>query len=129
MSKEALERVMEELPNLTTSGFWQPWRYRQLTREERKAKFRELREDLLSPYYLDGFERACSWLSRQKRTKHINRRAGCTYRLKHVAEREAGYSANGSFMAAAVACGFKWKCPQDGESIWINISRDCYKSR
>ena len=129
MSKEAVERVMAEVPELTASGFWYPFNYRRLTREERNAKYRERREAMLSPSCIDEFERACGWLSRQKRTKNVNQRSGTSYGLKHVAEKEAGYAENGMFIAAAITCGFKWKRAWDTPNAWLNISRLCRRDR
>lgn len=87
--------------------------------------------------------RADEWLRLCRRTKHVNRKAGTSYGLKHAVERwHRGltpsincYVQNGCFLMAAHRLGFKmlgyagryfegrgrmaWDC----HNAWINISR------
>ena len=70
-SKEASEQVMAREPFLTYSGFFVPFQW---PPEEREAKFREMRDGMLSPYHVDQFERSCDWLKRHPRTKNVGRR-------------------------------------------------------
>ena len=123
-SKEAIERVMAQEPTLTYSGFFVPFKW---PREERQATFREMRERTLDPDYTDHFERACSWLNRQLRTKSLNKRAG-SYSVKHEAEKEVGYISNGMFIAGAIACGFAVQQQADSPNAYLNISSRCYGS-
>ena len=124
-SKEAIEQVMAQEPQLTEFGFFQP---RDWPPEERAAKLREMRDEMLSPRSLDEFERSCDWLRRQPRTKNVNRRVGTSYGIKHEAANEVGYIRNGIFIAAAIACGFKTeRMGYNGPNAYFNISVRCYR--
>lgn len=116
-SKEAIERLMAQAPSLTYGGYFDRFRW---PREERAAKLAERRNAMLTPRAVDEFDRACEWLQQHVRTKNVNRRAGSSYRLKHLAERKDGYISNGMLIAAAMHCGFKLQ--RIYENAYINIS-------
>ena len=77
---------------------------------------------MFEPRAIEEFNRACNWLNRQSQTKNINPRAGTSYGLKHAAEHEVGYIANGMFVAAAITCGFRIKRNADSPNAYLNIS-------
>jgi hypothetical protein len=117
----AITRAVAEFPELTAFGFG-VFDERKLTPAERAEKFRLEREQMFSAHSIEEFNRVCDWLGRQARTKRINPRAGSSYGLKHAAEHEVGYSTNGMFIAAAVACGFCIQRIGDSPNAYLNIS-------
>ena len=128
-SEEIMERVLAAEPDLSLYGFRDDFAGGPYSNRERKfpaEKFRQDRDQMLSPHAIEQFDCACEWLNRQPRTKRTNRRPGTSYSLKHVAEKEVevGYLPNGIFIAAALACGFKIRRQEDGPNAWINISTD-----
>ena len=52
---------------------------------------------------------------------------GTSYRLKHVAERDIGYTTNGVFIAAAIAEGFAVRQYPDTPNAEINISAKAWR--
>jgi hypothetical protein len=110
---DAMESILAANPVLNDYGFG-PFDV---------ARFAKDRAEMLSPYSLDDFERARCWLRTKPRTADVNKSAGFSYGLKHVAEVDIGYVTNGVFIAAAMAEGFKVKrCYPDSPNAWINIS-------
>jgi hypothetical protein len=103
-ARAAMLRVMQQHPSLTVQGFDPFWPAK--PPENRLAKFEADRAELLTPDGLEAFGRAIEWLSRFDKSKTLNRR-GTSYGLKHVAQREIGYTTNGCFIAAAVAAGLE----------------------
>jgi hypothetical protein len=119
---DAMESVLAANPVLNDHGFGL-FDVERLTYSERVARLAKDRAEMLSPYSLDDFERARCWLRTKPRTVDINKSAGSSYGLKHVAEVDIGYTTNGVFIAAAMAEGFKVKrCYHDSPNAWINIS-------
>ena len=117
-----MDRVLEREPQLGDFGFG-VWDSRRKTRAERTAELRRDRESMLEPRSLAEFTAAREWLRRFKKIKNLNR-GGTSYGLKHVAEDEIGYSANGCFIAAAIAEGFAVRrTDYDSPNAWFNISR------
>lgn len=117
----AIKRALTRFPELTDFGFG-VFDERRLPPTERAEQFRANRALMFETRSLDGFQRACDWLTRQRRTKQINPGAGSSYGLKHAAEYEVGYVTNGMFIAAAVACGFRVKRIADSPNAHLNIS-------
>ena len=104
----AMKSILAKFPDLTEIGF---------------GGSSADRDAMLLPQSLDDFRRARAWLRAKPRTTHVNSSAGTCYGLKHLAEPEIGYSTNGTFIAAALAEGFKIKrCGHDSLNAWINIS-------
>lgn len=80
-----------------------------------ESKLRELRAELAN----DGqtVARVMRWLQRIEKRRTINNRH-TSYGLKHLAEPWVGYVRNGSFIAAAMLCGFEWAHRrQDGPNV------------
>lgn len=119
---ETIENAIAKFPDLTDFGFG-VYADRKLSPAERQRTYAADRAMLFHPRSLDGFAKACAWLAAQPRTVNVNRAAGSSYGLKHVAEHEIGYVTNGIFIAAAIASGFK-VCPIPGSpNAWFNISK------
>lgn len=121
MSIDAIKRAIEKCPELTAFGFG-VFNEKYLPTAQRDAEFRKEREEMFAPRSLEQFERACDWLSGQRRTKQVNPRAGTSYGLKHKMEDAAGYVTNGMFIAAAIACGFKVARAFGSPNAFLNIS-------
>lgn len=78
-------------------------------------KLPELRAELAN----DGatVAKVMRWLKRIEKRRTINNDY-TSYGLKHLAEPWVGYVRNGSFIAAAMLCGFKWAHRwQDGSNV------------
>jgi len=123
MSKKAIETAIRQLPELTDFGVG-TYNEKRLAPEVRKQNFEKDRAALLES--LEGFEKACHWLSRQKKIKSINTKHS-SYGLKHIAEKEVGYITNGVFIAAAIHCGFTVKTYPGDPNVSINISEKSLK--
>lgn len=128
--RDAIATVMEQQPTLTRFGLELPDSPKKMTREERAAALKNRREDMLRPWAVDEFMKACHFLSQFGQRLTINTRSS-SYGLKHEAERFhselAGpvysydpYVSNGMLIAAAVHLGFKLK--QVGPNAYFNIT-------
>ena len=109
---EAMGAVMAEYPDLTDFGFGVS---AEQTFDVERLKLTEDRS-------LSQFMRARQWLRKFPKTKTLNRRAGSSYGLKHVAAHSIGYVTNGVFIAAAAAEGFTIERITDSPNAWFNIS-------
>ena len=105
-------RVLKKEPRLTSNGL----------EFKNKDLLRKSRKELLSPIDVERFYKCCEWLSQISMTKRLNRQHS-SYYLKHVAENDIGYIGNGTFIASAIHCGFKYS--SDDLSPYFNMS---YKS-
>ena len=121
---EAIKKAIAKFPKLTAFGFG-VFNEAALSTEECNIEFRKEREEMFSPISLVQFQKSCDWLSRQKRTKGVNPRAGSSYGLKkHMIEEGVGYVTNGMFIAAAIASGFKVVPAWLGSpNAFLNISK------
>ena len=80
-------------------------------------------DEKLTENHVERFEKARTWLRRQRKIKGFNKAVGSSYRLKHIAEDEIGYSENGIFIAAAIAEGFRVQWTKASPNAWFNISK------
>lgn len=112
--------VLEREPQLSDFGFgvFDP---RSKTSAERAAELSRKRDSIREPRSLASFTAARRWLNQFGKIKAINKR-GSSYGLKHVAEHDIGYIANGVFIAAAIAEGFTVQRAEGGPNAWLNIS-------
>jgi hypothetical protein len=100
---------------------------RRMTSAERTALLERERESMHRPTSLAAFSAACTWLRQFSKTEKINK-IGTSYGLKHVWEADIGYIANGVFIAAALAEGFRVeRCSDDSLNCWINISKAAWR--
>ena len=96
VTRDMVQQAVDAFPLLTILGAAIP-----KTREEEE----QLRQQLLNK--VDRIQATVDWLQRIEATKHVNYRAGTSYGLKHIAERDIGYIQNGIFICAAYLAGFK----------------------
>jgi hypothetical protein len=114
MTRRDIERVIEKIPSLTDNGIITVmWHGRDA------EEFRERQESLKNSS--EECTKVCAWLADIKKIKTINRLA-CSYRLKHIVEKEVGYISNGEFIAAAVHCGFTYRLHSDNPNVWFAMS-------
>jgi|GEM_PF-1322894 len=73
----------------------------------------------------EKFEAACIWINSLERTRTINR-LHTSYFLKHIAERSIGlgHIANGTLIAAAIHCGFKFEQSRQAPNLFFNIDEE-----
>jgi len=111
---------MKQLPLLTDFGMGLPYgmKARQRTKKIKEGKRRLLEAE-------KQFEDVCGWLdSCIEKTEGINT-YNSSYYLKHVAENRLGigHISNGTLIAAAVYCGFKYKQGGNYPNLVFNMSR------
>jgi len=89
---------------------------------QRTRKIKEGKKRLLDAE--EQFEAVCEWLGSIKTTEKINT-ANSSYYLKHLAENRqgVGHISNGSFICAAVYCGFRYK-KASGPNLVFNMSNE-----
>lgn len=120
-----MQEIFDKNPELSPFGFGvfesRPGNpgYEQKLAEERAGVFDR---------GVEQFRNIRVWLRQYDKTRSLNRGVGSSYWLKHQAEHEAGYSANGIFIAAAIAEGFTVKrivseFGMPTPNAWINISK------
>lgn len=84
------------------------------------SKLLSYQEKLLN-YDKDDFNKICGWLATKEKSKTINKKA-CSYKLKHIAEKELGfYLPNGALIAAAIHSGFEYKIDKDWPNVFFKI--------
>ena len=124
MSRNDIQKVLDQVPELNDFGIGLFKNGHGLTPEQRKAKLEEDRQKLLES--IDEFDKTCEWLSTKERRKSINT-SHTSYGLKHMVEKDIDYITNGVFIAAAIHCGFKIKYIHDHPNVCINISEKALK--
>ena len=112
-ARAAIRAAMDQHPDLCSHGFGNPG----------DAGFSDWRDDLLSDFGVDQFQRARRYLSAFAHRQTLNRRRS-SYGLKHSAEDEqGGYISNGALIAAAVDLGFRMERINYGPNAWLGIGR------
>jgi hypothetical protein len=124
MTKEDVQRIMDEVPGLNDFGIG-AYLPRTKTPEERVAEIEKGRAKLLDS--VDACNRVCVWLADVDRTQAINERVGSSYGLKHHAEKDIGYVTNGVFITAAIFCGFRYRV--DAPNVWFGMSSRSLKAK
>ena len=119
-AKAAMQHVMKQFPELTDHGLGlcSVAAGRRETEAERAERYRCRQRALLEPESLDQFASCRKWLRQWSKTEDLNK-SGTSYGLKHVAAAEIGYLTNGSFIAAAIAEGFRIEAV--GINAYLNI--------
>jgi hypothetical protein len=111
-----MDVVLGQQPALTGHGF-----------EATKAtNFKRNRDYLRENEALAAFIAARHWLAAFPKIKTFSQK-GTSYGLKHVAENEIGYLANGVFIAAAIAEGFRIARMGDSPNVLLNISSKAWR--
>ncbi len=125
MFKKNIKNVILKLPKLTDFGVGLFLNGKGLGKDEYKNEFKIERERLLNSE--ERFNKICNWLSQIQKIKSINNNHS-SYGLKHYAEEDIGYITNGVFIAAAIHCGFKFKCVRDSPNVYFNMSEKSIKA-
>lgn len=116
----SLKAVVEGYPQLHVWGYGQ-------MRGLKGLDLGRGREMLLAAS--DDFERAVAWISgNMERALKFNGEY-TSYGLKHIAEPECGYTCNGAWIAAMLACGFAMQVDAKGNGAYnpifnAKLSRD-----
>ena len=114
-TREKIERVIEQFPNLTAYGFTDyilRQNGRVLSPEEGEELIQRARESLLNSE--QEFEKVCEWLKQIEKSDTIIKKAN-SESLARYAEKEIGClnemgcNSSGVFIAAAMHSGFKWE--------------------
>ncbi|AVI65855.1 hypothetical protein CKQ84_08140 [Shewanella sp. WE21] len=119
MSREAIQAVINQVPELTDFGISIYTNGRVLDKTQKKAEFDKSQSSLLGSS--ESFEKTVSWLKQIEEIKSFNLRRS-SYGIKHLAERDIGYITNGVFIAAAIHSGFKYKINYDSPNVQFNMS-------
>ena len=116
MSKEQLQKVMDEFPLLGTEGMY----------IVRVSSLETQRKELAES--VRAFDSIYRWLECIKPIKTINR-WHTSYGLKHIAADDgAGYATNGTFIAAALARGYTHVRAYGGVSMSFGMSERSIKA-
>jgi len=121
MLHNQIQLAIDKLPELHLYGVGFYQNEKVLTSSEHK----ELQQQLLDS--TEEFEKACLWLEKINKIKTINKQHS-SYGLKHLAEDEIGYISNGTFIAAAINCGFNYKASETSPNVSFNMSEKDIKS-
>ncbi|AEH16323.1 hypothetical protein [Shewanella baltica] len=124
MSREAIQAVINQVPELTDFGISIYTNGRVLDKTQKKAEFDKSQSSLLGSS--ESFEKTVSWLKQVEEIKSFNLRRS-SYGIKHLAERDIGYITNGVFIAAAIHSGFKYKINYDSPNVQFNMSEKSLK--
>ena len=97
--------LLKQYPLLNSSGWASSFYYRT---PENSLKEIIAERDAMPVDHAEPFLRACKWI----RSSMVPSDKLCeeisSYGLKHLAEEEIGYIRNGTFIAAAIHCGFEF---------------------
>ncbi len=108
MTKTDIEKLYEIEPELTTNGVG----------GYKTAK--------ISEEHIPEIKICMDWLLNQQYYKTMNKTLS-SYYLKHIVERHYGtYVCNGSFIAAVILLGIKYKKDKGGANIYIPIKGNNY---
>ncbi len=126
MTRRDIEAVIVKVPRLTKFGVG-VYTYSKPDGLTWDGYFRAEQAELLESAAV--CTRVCEWLADIAPTKTVNRRRG-SYGLKHMAERDIGdYVSNGSFIAAAIHCGFPYRLKPDSPNVWFGMSEKSLKAK
>jgi len=113
--------IKNKLPTLTYHGIgsYTP-DGASLSVSARNKRIKESRALLLANE--EKFEATCVWINSLGKATEINRRHS-SYFIKHIAERRIGlgHIANGTLIAAALYCGFKFEHSHQAPNLFFNI--------
>ncbi len=122
---EFMKTILQRQPQLGAFGFGVFDEYKK-TKEQRAAELQRHRDEMLTSNSLKQFTSARDWLRRFDKIKRVNQ-SGTSYGLKHIAEKDIGYTPNGVFIAAAIAEGFIVKRDEDSPNALLNISTKAWR--
>lgn len=120
-----IRAAMARLPGLNSFGVGLFDSGRRLSAAEYRQEMDDNCAALLGD--TEGFVKTCDWLSGITPIKTINKRYS-SYGLKHLAERDIGYITNGTFIAAAIHCGFQFWRRERSPNVYFNMSERSLKA-
>jgi len=117
-TRTKIQRAMKQFPLLTDFGVGLPYGIKV---RQRNKKIKEGKQRLFERE--NQFEAVCRWLEGIEKTEDINPYSS-SYYLKHIAENRLGlgHISNGTLIAAAVHCGFKYKQGGNYPNLVFNMS-------
>ena len=119
MSRAAIAAVLRTLPRLTVCGIGLSAQGTGLSAAAYAAHFQAKQQALLDD--TATFTAVCLWLADIAPRKTMSVRS---YALKQVCEWALGQSvAHGTVIAAAVHCGFPYRCIPGSPNVWFGISK------
>lgn len=111
--RDELIAITKSIPLLAGNGIGVTPGSRDETMEQRQAHFHADRQTMLDPHEntVKAFSTAKRWIKENvEQTKRITAVYGTSYGVKHRMSADTGvYANNGTFIAAMVACGYRWK--------------------
>ena len=117
--RDMIAAIMAKEPTLNDFGFGLYVGDHRKPLKEQAASLDHNRRALLAS--VDRVQATCQWIEDHLRTrKTINPRYS-SYGLKHLAEKDVGYITNGVFIAAMIACGFRYRV--DGPNALFNVAK------
>lgn len=121
MSAADIQAAINKLPQLTSFGYGLAHQEEGMSKLEYKEAIQKAQMKLLAD--TESFDKACLWLKNIKPMSSMNNKH-TSYGLKHLAEKEIGYITNGTFIAAAIHCGFKYKVRKGSPNVKFNMAED-----
>ncbi len=110
MTNQEFNSILQKYPDLTAHGFG----------VDAGGSFAQERTALVNGY--ESVLQTFYYLIKIIPTGKINKKAGSSYRLKHVVERAIGwYIREGEFIAAAIAAGFKIQRIPGTTGVYLDI--------
>jgi hypothetical protein len=116
--RRVLTSIMANEPTLNDFGFGLYVGYRRESPAKQAEILAENRRKLLAS--VDRVQATCAWIDTHLLSRKTFNPRHTSYGLKHVAEREIGYMTNGVFIAAMIACGYRYKV--EGPNAIFNVS-------
>jgi hypothetical protein len=122
---ESLESVLKKYEDLIDVGFTNPKRGE--SDVAYKARIVDGRLTLIRSF--GEIEAAITWIELHLEMSPKICRISHSYGLKHYAEKEAGYTSNGVFIAAMLMCEYECeRCSPDSPNAFFNISPKIVKA-
>lgn len=125
MTRADVEKLMDDVQGLNYFGIgvFDP---NSKTATQRAADLDRGRRELLDS--VETCNKVCVWLADVDRTQSVNERVGSSYHLKHVVEEDIGSVSNGTFIAAAIFCGFRYRIDPGSPNVWFAMSAKSIKA-
>jgi hypothetical protein len=120
-TQTTLEAVMTQEPTLSRFGFGV---YAGVPKDERGAALAENRQALLG--HAPRVAELCGWIRQHLRPIQTINPHRSSYGLKHIAEKDLNYVANGELIAAMLMCGYRFQ--RSGANAWFNVSEKAIKA-
>ncbi len=116
-----IQKAINKLPKLTDTGLGLAEESDHLSSTEYKEAIKQAQQQLLEKS--DEFDKVCKWLEQIDKSKSINHKHS-SFGLKTLAEKDCGAILHGTFIAAAIHCGFKFKTRNRSQNVKFNMSEE-----